>query len=217
MIVIGSALIRRPDMELNLDWTKDPVVQLEDEILPVLWIPIDFVLEESGNADIQDVSGRMDRAADLLRSSGSEYFQAEGAMVEAAHREICQVAANSVDQTHELLRDFASDQTDPDRRAAVLKSIRETMRPAVLEAINVLRETFLTMVLSRQYKHANMSKHSIAELDVISKKIFYVAINASVEAARLGDQGAGFAHISTEIRSLSQSARAAIDNMKSGR
>ncbi|MBW4710471.1 hypothetical protein KX928_21995 [Roseobacter sp. YSTF-M11] len=201
-------------MELNLNWTKDPVVQLEDAILPVLWLPIEFVLDHDPSASLVDLSPTLDRAADILRSCGTEFLEADGAVVASDGCDTCEQAADLVAQMHDMLKSFAEQTPDREATRAFVKFVQSKVRPAVLAAINVFRETFLTMVLSRQHKHANMSVHSIAELDVISKKIFFVAINASVEAARVGDHGAGFAHISSEIRSLSQSAQAMIEKMR---
>ena len=50
---------------------------------------------------------------------------------------------------------------------------------------------------------------AISGLDKISKQIFFISINASIEAARVGDAGRGFLQISTDIRALSQSAQQA--------
>ncbi|WP_298972543.1 methyl-accepting chemotaxis protein [uncultured Roseobacter sp.] len=204
-------------MELNLDWAKDPIVQLEDEILPSLWLPVDFILQKDGSDDLSILSPKMDRAADLLRSHGKEYLEPAGAAVDAERYKTCAAAADAVEKVHAAVKTFARGSSDDQSAKDLMQMVQNDMRPLVLEVIDVFRETFLTMVLTRQHKHANMSEHSIAELDVISKKIFFVAINASVEAARVGDMGAGFAHISTEIRSLSQSAQAAIQNMRMGK
>jgi len=62
--------------------------------------------------------------------------------------------------------------------------------------------------------NAKLTKRSTEELERISKQIFFVAINATVEAARLGDQGAALGHIGQEIRALSKSAQDMIEKMR---
>lgn len=203
-------------MTLNLDWSQDPIVQLEDQILPALWLPYEFLIAYDAALELPGLSEKLNRSAHLLRTCGKEFFEKEPVEFSAEDKAVILDAAEKVDRMSKRLTQMAAiDEIDRTLRHDFAEFIRTKVRPAITQAINLFRGRFISMVLTRQYKHASMSEGSLTELDVISKKIFFVAINASIEAARIGDQGAGFAHIGTEIRSLSLDAQTAIDKIRS--
>lgn len=56
---------------------------------------------------------------------------------------------------------------------------------------------------------------AITDIQVISRKIHLISINASIEASRAGEAGRGFGVIANEIQSLSGSAREALERITS--
>lgn len=55
---------------------------------------------------------------------------------------------------------------------------------------------------------------ALGELEMINSTINLIAVNASIEAARVGEYGLGFAVISTEIQQLSRKSRGVVDGIK---
>jgi methyl-accepting chemotaxis protein len=62
-------------------------------------------------------------------------------------------------------------------------------------------------------ERARMVRTTVEEIKDVNFRINLIAINASIEAARVGDAGRGFAHIAGEIRALSLKSREAFDGL----
>ncbi|NKX41830.1 chemotaxis protein, partial [Rhodobacteraceae bacterium R_SAG2] len=56
-------------------------------------------------------------------------------------------------------------------------------------------------------------RDAIENAETVGRHIQLIAFNASIEAARIGDQGKGFAVIATEIRNLSGRTQTLLDTM----
>jgi len=165
--------------------------------------------------DIRNLRKALDHAADLLRNNGARYLAPAGVELKKQQREACQSAADAIADLSAKITELGRPNVDQnDLQAQLRELIQVQIRPKVLNALDAFRESFISIVLKRQDFQRRQSERSLTELDMISKKIFLVSINASVEAARLGNSGAGFTFISKEIRSLSQTAQAAIEDMR---
>ncbi len=62
-------------------------------------------------------------------------------------------------------------------------------------------------------ERARMIRETVDEIRDVNFRINLIAINASIEAARVGDAGRGFAHIAGEIRGLSLKSKDAFDKL----
>ncbi|MFV1694425.1 methyl-accepting chemotaxis protein [Phaeobacter sp. JH20_25] len=56
-------------------------------------------------------------------------------------------------------------------------------------------------------------REAIENAETVGRHIQLIAFNASIEAARIGDQGKGFAVIASEIRNLSGRTQTLLDTM----
>lgn len=55
---------------------------------------------------------------------------------------------------------------------------------------------------------------SVTQIEKISQAVFMISVNASIEAARAGEQGRGFSILASEIRSLSQTSAASVQQLR---
>ncbi|MEM9797555.1 MAG: methyl-accepting chemotaxis protein [Pseudomonadota bacterium] len=72
---------------------------------------------------------------------------------------------------------------------------------------------FLSSVIAGRGASDERLDRALAELYRISRQIYFISINASVEANGAGSAGRAFAVIATEIRALSQEASAALSRI----
>lgn len=206
-------------MPLNLNWADDPIVKLEKAIMPALWVPLDIVLmlRDSPNEPIDiRLLDPLSVAAELLATGGAVYLKPTGARIDGDGLTVCASAASTLRAIHQRLAELIGTKDRGRVSKGFVHDIQVKMRQQIEDSIDVFRREFLSMVLARQAKHAEISGRSNDELSRISKQIYFVAINASVEAARIGQHGAGFAQISQEMRELSRSAQGTIRQMRVG-
>ena len=212
-------------MNKDLSWDTDPIVLLEGEILPVLSAAPELLGRLAmpfGDPADDDASAVLlpsfARAEAHLRDGGATYLEKASIRLAGDDLQICIAAADTVTAMHETLGRAGRRRTEgnalPDGEVRqIMDRIAQEMRPAVEHALNVFRRVFITAVLERQKLQARQAESAIRKLNEISDTIFFIAVNASVEAARAGDAGKGFAVIGQDIRSLSLSARAATEDL----
>lgn len=92
--------------------------------------------------------------------------------------------------------------------------MNETMRPAAhgfIETLFTLSEQINTARLTSQRESALAM---IGQINKLGAQINLIAINATIEAARAGDAGKGFAVIAAEIQELSKKSRSAVETLE---
>tara|TARA_R110002110_G_scaffold75379_5_gene199142 strand:- start:3352 stop:3990 length:639 start_codon:yes stop_codon:yes gene_type:complete len=198
----------------NLDWSTDPVVQFENAVLPVLWqgqtMICDAMVEKpDGSAYRPAALGTFDTAIDMLRKRGKNMLVARDIRADLVDLQPLALAAKNIVTLRHTLEAELFTSISPATAATLLAQIKDQVTPAVDAALNTYRKIFISHALARQHAYAVQAQEAIQRLDKISKQIFFISINAGVEAARVGDAGRGFTQISTDIRALSQSAQAA--------
>lgn len=203
-------------MTINLDWAKDPVVMAEKDVQPIH--AACFVLLESAQPGRPSSAGAdsflaFHRAERLFRTEGAAYFSAFDLRFEKADHDRCRSAADSIAQTQVLLRQLLLAPQDNGLRTRCHDHLSQQMIPAIEAGLDVFRRLFLSMVLARQNTQAHHAQEVVRKLDEISKQIYFVSINASIQAVRAGDEGLGFAQVSKEIRNLAQSAQATTQHL----
>ncbi|MEM9348892.1 MAG: methyl-accepting chemotaxis protein [Pseudomonadota bacterium] len=196
-------------MALPLDWRKDPVVTVEQSLVPLLvQVPVHLCARALG------VEGRGE-AGDLveqLLQAASDMDEGFDGVLAPAGFPLTEDARDTVLASARVFRDFAGalgqQNVSPE---ALLSAYREELYPAAARAIDTVRAVFISGVLKRQAHHATLSGAAMAELGQLSRAIQFVAINASIEAARSGTAGQSFALIASEIRELAKKARNVIE------
>ncbi len=198
-------------MKTKLKWHEDPVVLLEKAVMPVLSLtPTVFVRKEMGETvAISEVTTTLNDAVRMLRTSSIAMLRARNVPFEPADIAPLHIAADSIEALARDLVDYASQPLDSSFKMKVLKHYADVVIGQIETAVDAFRAVFISCVLDRQWQSAQRSERAIARLDQISKQIFFISINASVEAARAGDAGRSFQQISSDIRALSQSAQEA--------
>ncbi|TNJ42781.1 methyl-accepting chemotaxis protein [Phaeobacter sp. B1627] len=65
----------------------------------------------------------------------------------------------------------------------------------------------------REAKRSGEMLEAVKNAEAVGRNIRLIAFNASIEAARIGDQGKGFAVIATEIRTLADRTQSLLNNI----
>ncbi|AHD01256.1 methyl-accepting chemotaxis protein [Leisingera methylohalidivorans] len=77
------------------------------------------------------------------------------------------------------------------------------LEPAVTGFLQQLAQTLCDAQQLREEEREQNMRTTIANAEGVGRNIKFISFNASIEAARIGDMGKGFAVIATEIRELS--------------
>ncbi|MEM1237721.1 MAG: methyl-accepting chemotaxis protein [Pseudomonadota bacterium] len=198
-------------MALPLDWRKDPIVIIEHVLVPLIArVPAalcERALGQEGAQGSADLVADMQEAAALLEGGFADVLGPAGFALEPEAAEISVRAGRH-------WRALAAQLPDGDP-AALLQLFQNDVYPATAEALDGVRGSFISAVLQRQAHHAALSGAMMEELSRLSRAIQFVAINASIEAARSGKAGRAFSLIATEIRDLAKKARGVIEDRPS--
>jgi len=210
---------------MESDWETDPLVRLEKAILPVLsHAPIMLCRMALADAPFSDINDApelavFELAEHQLRTAGAEFLDPAGISLAAADAAICHAAADRVAEVQRALR-RAIDTIEMTGRTAngaspaLIELISTTLPDAINTAMDTFRRVFLETVLKRQQHYRTQAAAAVRQLADISETIFFIGINASVEAARVGDHGRGFNVISEDIRRLASNARESTANLR---
>lgn len=91
----------------------------------------------------------------------------------------------------------------------------EHVFPAVSETLELLQAALTSAEAEAGRANKTLIKSAVSEIDDINSVINLISVNASVEAARAGPAGRGFAVIASEIQSLSHRSQQAVSNIRS--
>lgn len=100
-----------------------------------------------------------------------------------------------------------ADKTTPERAATLAQLVSGPLLAHLNAIIDTIRLTLETTVQDRRAAQDPLRRTATASVDEIhrlSKALQIVAMNASLEAQRAGDEGAAFGAIAREMRALSQ-------------
>lgn len=189
-------------------WQDDALVRLQDSILPVILLAQGVLLRlATALPPPAKWEATFDTAIHMLRHDANILLTRYGVTVTRADQQVFDTAADAVAACRAHLRRAVLKPDDLDLVRLAHEAIVKDMHPTLCAAINRSRALFISLVIARNQAQVEQANVAITGLDKISKQIFFISINASVEAARVGDAGRGFSQISTEIRALSQSAQ----------
>ncbi len=107
-----------------------------------------------------------------------------------------------------------SDAAEPDLALRCAEFARNDLASVVSEFLDAM----FTQVVAYEKSTARLAKdvdaNALTQIDTISRQINFIAVNASVEAARVGEAGKGFAVIASEIKALSEQSRVAVERIR---
>ncbi|NVK13302.1 MAG: chemotaxis protein [Rhodobacteraceae bacterium] len=87
------------------------------------------------------------------------------------------------------------------------------LEPAVSDFLKDMVQTLREAQQQREEDRDAQMRATIATAEGVGKNIKFISFNASIEAARIGDMGKGFAVIATEIRELSGKTQNLLEEM----
>ncbi|MEM1273437.1 MAG: methyl-accepting chemotaxis protein [Pseudomonadota bacterium] len=90
----------------------------------------------------------------------------------------------------------------------------EQMTPTIGGFLGALFDQVMAHEKAAAKRAKDVDSSALSQIDQLSSTINFIAINASVEAARAGDAGKGFAVIASQIRELSQKSKEAVDRIR---
>ena len=195
-------------MDTSDAWKSDPLVVVQNATMPVMWLGSRVLLSHQiGQPQTDDWQARFDAAEEMLRSKGAELMLGYGVAISDADLAIFRQAADQIASFRTVLTGLIAKPPETEVTFRTIDVLQSDVRPAVRDAIDHFRMLFINLVIARQKAYAAQTSSAVSGLDRISKQIFFISINASVEAARVGDAGRGFLQISTDMRALSKSAQ----------
>lgn len=185
------------------------MVMLEKAVTPILSLVPTLIAQHTSGKEIdrEALDEPFQTAVTMLRKKATDLLDEQKVPYDKDQvAALTRAAATAEEFRNQLARliDVPSSQA---AKLTLLKDYSEELVPQLEAALDAFRGLFIGCVLERQRQHAKRAEEAIAGLDRISKQIFFISINASVEAARVGDAGRGFQQISTDIRALAQSAQ----------
>ncbi|MCK0168349.1 methyl-accepting chemotaxis protein [Jannaschia sp. S6380] len=198
-------------MAERVDWRQDPIVVIEKRLSPVLPTMLLALLTRDANGAA--VGDTTHAAVEVIRTVQARLLDPHDVTLDPAAACALKDLATQLERAGAEVRDAAGDADDDVRRALAVRLMSE-LRPRLDDALDLLRAAFIQTVLDRQAHARALSRVAAREVSAISRQIYFISINASVEAARAGVAGRGFAVIGEQIRTLSQDAAAALDRMQ---
>lgn len=199
-------------MSLPTDWRADPVVLVEGDMIPALTLSAQMLcslaLGDDEAAIREAWTSATRRTLDTLATGVDCYLVQAGFPLSAEDKQQCTVVSQMLTAFVRTLSALRPDDISDIKSAHA--DLFSNLEPAMIALLDRIREHFIGSVIKRQALHAERSGRAVSELSGISEKIFFISINASVEAARVGEMGKGFTVIASEIRALAQEAQTAI-------
>jgi len=156
----------------------------------------------------------------LLREQAAAYFEGlsstntelkglSGAITETARnavdlRESARTSKTELSGLIDQTRQAASDAKSGSREILVTGAASDELKQNLRE---------LNLTTQRESEEAGKISESLKAITDIVEQTHILATNASIEAARAGKQGAGFAVIAQEVRKLAASSRTALEDI----
>lgn len=98
----------------------------------------------------------------------------------------------------------------PQDLVAMSDLVEDGLESAVSDFLGALFDDVVAHEKTLAKRAIDVDASALTQIAEVTKKIKFIAINASVEAARAGDAGLGFAVIASEIKHLSEQSQEAV-------
>ena len=101
-----------------------------------------------------------------------------------------------------------------DSTRTIATHVENTLAPQIATFLGALFTQVVTCERASAKLAQDVDSGALAQIDSLSRQIGFIAVNAAVEAARVGDAGRGFSVIAAEIKALSDKSRIAVEQMR---
>ena len=187
-------------------WQNDPIVRLEKALTPI----VHAMCFDAITALSSGTGQTTERSKQLLTTAIREIEDVQTGPMARMNISLSSEERLIADQLSAALRSLVQDMPtilEPKEANYLTARVKNQILPMIDTTLDTFRHRFIDTVIHRQMQSDAAAEQAQKEIETISKKIFFVSLNASVEASRFGEDGSAFAVISTEIRSLAQQAQ----------
>jgi methyl-accepting chemotaxis protein len=175
---------------------------------------------EAASIELKASAADMAHTSDEAGNAIGEVAQAISAISEGASHQVDLVTQSSyvVTGIEGQIRDATEHAREAQRQSADTEKLSEEGLERAAEvqtAMQAVRESSLStaaVVRSLGEKSADID-HIVQAITDIAAQTNMLALNASIEAARAGDQGRGFANVAEEVRVLAEDAQASAEQI----
>jgi methyl-accepting chemotaxis protein len=175
---------------------------------------------ETASVELKQSAGDMAHTSDEAGNAIGEVAQAISAISEGASHQVDLVTQSSqvVAGIEGRIRDTTEHAREAQRQSADTEKLSEEgleRAAEVQDAMQAVRESSLStaeVVRSLGKKSADIDQ-IVQAITAIAAQTNMLALNASIEAARAGDQGRGFANVAEEVRVLAEDAQTAAEQI----
>lgn len=175
---------------------------------------------ETASIELKHSAGEMAHTSDEAGNAIGEVAQAISAISEGASHQVDLVTQSSqvVAEIEGQIRDTTEHAHEAQRQSAETEKLSEEgleRAAEVQEAMQAVRESSLStaaVVRSLGEKSSDIDQ-IVQAITAIAAQTNMLALNASIEAARAGDQGRGFANVAEEVRVLAEDAQTSAEQI----
>lgn len=178
--------------------------------------------DEDATVDDKEVANfdqRVKLALETLNKTLPDHFQRADLRMEDKLETSRQAAIRSINELRSKLDNAAkaakASTLTLDSTKELAEFVSSTLQPTVEACLTELRKQTDVLDNKSADQGRKVMEAAVSEIDNISTSINLISLNASVEAARAGQYGKGFAVIASEIQELSQRSKQAVDRVRS--
>lgn len=221
-MAMSQPVVSETFRDLAMDTASIVDALTEDALMLLLGLSL-----STAGADLTDAQqGKRDaikQAQTFLRSDFKSRFRK---LVSTLSEDLDQAHKHLLEAIEGLLKDLPAHSSDReaveklggDDRVTYLTEMAKHTDIALMPAAKTFQDVLWSKVdeaeKAASKESGGIDAQALSQIDAIARQINFIAVNAAVEAARVGSAGKGFAIIAAEIKSLSQESQKAVERIR---